>query len=419
MSSANPTPRRVRVPGDRNSNIYKRYDGQLEVGYRDSGGKQRWIGPYATITLARVARDEVLAKKGRGEIVQPNPRLRFGDAADAWWEAQAMKLRKSTQNAYGASLTHLRAEWGTTRLDAITASGVADFIGRLERAGYKGWTLRGHLTVLGRVFAYAIRYLDWHGANPVPTLDKSERPKSDARDKRILSGEELQRLLAAIDPEYALLFAFTAATGCRLGEALGLRWHGVDLDAGHVHFSHQLDRQGEYAELKTKRSRRTIEVPPSLVSALIGHKLASPFSGDHDYVFANRVGGGHDHRNIGGRVLARAVRNAGLEAERKDGHLVRPAPTFHSLRHTHGSALIAAGWDLEEVSSRLGHRDTNVTAALYIHAYESSRRSQARAERLEAMYGSGLEAVNGSAQDQMAVTATAEVLLLSAQSATR
>jgi integrase len=87
--------------------------------------------------------------------------------------------------------------------------------------------------------------------------------------------------------------------------------------------------------------------------------------------------------------MGRAVKVAGLQVVTKDGLVVRPAPTFHSLRHSHGSALIAAGWDIEEVSRRLGHRDTGVTHRTYIHAYESAQRSAARAERLEAMYGRG------------------------------
>ena len=47
--------------------------------------------------------------------------------------------------------------------------------------------------------------------------------------------------------------------------------------------------------------------------------------------------------------------------------------------------------------------DTLTTARAYIHAYESSRRSGARSERLEAMYGSAMEAATRSeAQPAMA-----------------
>jgi integrase len=90
----------------------------------------------------------------------------------------------------------------------------------------------------------------------------------------------------------------------------------------------------------------------------------------------------HDHRNIAGRVLRRAVRNAGVGAVVRDGTVIQPAPTFHSLRHSHASALIAAGWDIEEVSARLGHANVSTTQLIYVHAFDAARRS----DRLGALY---------------------------------
>ena len=127
--------------------------------------------------------------------------------------------------------------------------------------------------------------------------------------------------------------------------------------------------------LKTKRLRRCIEITPTLVTKLRAHKLATARSGPHDFVFTSRAGTPHDHRNIGGRVLAGAVKTAGLEAIKRDGQVIEPAPTFHNLRHSHGSALIAAGWDLEEVSARLGHADVGTTQRAYIHAYDAARQA--------------------------------------------
>lgn len=389
MSKATP---RVRVE----RGIYSRTTSTgrtvFEIVYRDSEGRQRWETVDGGVRAARARRADIAGRKGRGEKVLPQPRLTLGEAADAYWEAKAIKLRPATQSAYGASLKHLRQRWERTRLDDVTVSTVARFVTEMEARGYAGWTIKGALTVLGRVFDHSIRHLGWHGANPVRGLDRDERPKSDEREKRILSSDELARLLSAIEAEHRLLFTFAAATGARLAEVLGIRWHGIDFESGTAHFSHQLDRTGGYVALKTKRSRRTIELPSSLLSQLRTHKLASPYSSDHDYVFASRKGTGHDHRNIGGRVLARAVTRADVGDEIREGVVVRHAPTFHSLRHSHGSALIAAGWDLEEVSSRLGHRDVTVTARVYVHAYESSKRSAARSSRLEAMYGTGQSA---------------------------
>ena len=51
--------RRVRLPGDQNSNIYRRPDGKLEIGYRDSLGKQRWKVVRGGITAARAEHKRV------------------------------------------------------------------------------------------------------------------------------------------------------------------------------------------------------------------------------------------------------------------------------------------------------------------------------------------------------------------------
>ena len=41
--------------------------------------------------------------------------------------------------------------------------------------------------------------------------------------------------------------------------------------------------------------------------------------------------------------------------------------SLHTLRHSHGSHLIASGMDLATVSARLGHSNVRVTAEIYAH----------------------------------------------------
>jgi hypothetical protein len=90
------------VPGDQNTSIYRRPDGKLEIGYRDSLGKQRWKVVNGGITAARAERDAILGSKARGDRVRPNPRLRFGEAAARWLAEQVCDLRPSTQACHRA-----------------------------------------------------------------------------------------------------------------------------------------------------------------------------------------------------------------------------------------------------------------------------------------------------------------------------
>lgn len=391
-------------------NIYRRHgaDGRwrYELSFRDSDGRQRRQTVEGGIKAARAALADVKARQGRGERVAPMRNLTFNAAADRWWAAQALALRPATQNAYGHGLAHLRRAFGGRRLDALSVDDVARYVADQHAAGLRAWTVRGHLTVAGRVFEYAQRRLGWAGTNPVRALDRHERPRSDQRERRVLDHAELARLLAAADEPYATTFAFAASTGARLGETLGLRWRRLDLDAGIASITHQLDRRGEYVPLKTERSRRTVELPAALVVALREHRLRSPATGADDYVFCSRTGGLPDHRNVAGRALRRAVVAAGLDA---------PAPNFHSLRHSHASAWIASGGDLVELSARLGHRDPAITASVYSHEFEAAARSDARRDRLDALYGSAVAAHGRNATRHEAPAGAAEVADLQAR----
>ena len=56
-----------------------------------------------------------------------------------------------------------------------------------------------------------------------------------------------------------------------------------------------------------------------------------------------------------------------------------PQVTFHTLRHTHASQLIAQGVDIVTISKRLGHAKPSVTLAIYAHMFTSDDRKAAAA----------------------------------------
>jgi integrase len=49
-----------------------------------------------------------------------------------------------------------------------------------------------------------------------------------------------------------------------------------------------------------------------------------------------------------------------------------PKVTFHSLRHSHASALIRAGLDVVRVSRQLGHSQPTITLSTYAHEFEEA-----------------------------------------------
>ena len=50
-----------------------------------------------------------------------------------------------------------------------------------------------------------------------------------------------------------------------------------------------------------------------------------------------------------------------------------PMRTFHTLRHTHASAMIAMGIDIKNLQERLGHTSPTVTLNTYGHLYQEQK----------------------------------------------
>ena len=422
MSSPDATPRRRREPGQRNANLYRRYDGRFEVGYRDSGGKQRWTRAFDTITAARAERDTILAAKGRGERVQPNPRLRFGEVAERWLAEQVSELRPATRAVYaGAVRVHLEPRWGARRLDTITVDDAARLVRELRAEGKAEWTISGVTKAASRIFTFALRRANWHGQNPIPLLENGERPKVGSTPRRrIFEGEELAQTLSVAREPWRTLFAVAAVTGGRMSELLALRWDDLDLadpNAAGLTIEAQVDIKGERAALKTAESRRTIELPRQLATMLLRHRAASPYSTGPALVFCARSG-----RALGQRNVTRALRLAMRAAVDTDGRPTFPVlhdgsivahgdlPTFHSFRHSAASQAIRDGEGAEEVSWMLGHRNSNVTRAVYLHEIRDVERVAERRARMEARYGSALEALDRSSGQQTPAATDAEVV---------
>lgn len=407
MSQANGGTSRKNV--ERNIYVRQKADGSryFEIGYRDSTGRQRWQRVDGGIMAARAARDDVLGRKGRGERVQPNPKLRFNDAADAWLEGQVASLRPRTREAYAYALQHIRDRFGHRRLDRISTDDAARLVRELRAEGKSEATNDAARKAGSRVYRFATRRLGWHGPNPFDALERGERPKAgSAASRRMFEGDELAQTLEAATHPWKALFAVAAVTGARLSEVLGLQWSDIDLrdiNEASIGFTHQVDRAGMKAPLKTDTSRRTIEIPRDLAVMLVEHKLASAFADEACFVFVSRSG-----RALGQRNVARALREAQKRATRDDGRPAFPRlhettntgearplargeiPSFHAFRHTFASLAIAHGDSAEEVSWQLGHKSSAVTRAVYIHEIKNGERSAERRERIARRFRSVL-----------------------------
>src|SRR6266567_73468 len=226
--------------------LYRQANGHYGV-YVVSAGKHHWrtVGPK--LSEARRQRDLLQVKAHRGELA-PRATITFAELAETWisgFEAMVVsgeRSERTLEHYQGFLACHLLPVFGHRRMDEISTDECARFIVALRAKGLAPKTIASALTPLGRVFSLAIRrgYMD---GNPLERLERSERPRIQKREQRVLDHNEIQRLLAACLPSHRPLIATAIFTGMRLGELLGLVWEDIDFEQGLVSVRYQLARR--------------------------------------------------------------------------------------------------------------------------------------------------------------------------------
>ncbi|MGA2926122.1 MAG: tyrosine-type recombinase/integrase [Solirubrobacteraceae bacterium] len=274
-------------------------------------------------------------------------------------EAVMPTLRTNTRSLYRTAHRRISRSLGRRRITAIDRADVRRFVADMSRDGLKANTIAAYIAALHILFTFAADDLGVHVAFPRVKLP---RPADDQREHRVLTDDELARILDACAERSRLYFRTLAETGSRQSEALGLRMR--DVGDGSLTFERQRARDGSLQPLKTRRSKRTIEITRGLSAQL-------RLGGDGDRVFPLL-----DQRMLN-RDWHRAVEAAEID---------EPTPVGHDLRHTHASRLIALGWDPVEVAKRLGDRVETVLKT-YAHEFDARRRGAERRAVLEQLYG--------------------------------
>lgn len=350
----------------RHRGIYTRGEGRQKryiVWYEDSNGK----GHTETLPVGSTEKDALerqaalRGKKSRGQKIVPT-KLTLAEWLDEWLEEQRPRIRESTWTSYESAAKRLKDRIGRRRLRDVDVDVVARLVAEMQ-PDYKRWTIHGTLVVLSGAMQTAVRR-GYVGTNPVRELEKNERPKADQKRMRILSSEEISRLLPMVPERYNALIATLIFTGMRIGEALALEWGDVDFDAGLVTV-----RGG-----KTENAARSIVLMPALGKRLRAHQMLS--GRREGLVFPSATGGPQERRNVLRHGLRRGLERAGIERL-----------TLHELRHTFASILIGQGFDVTFVADQLGHADPGITLRVYAKLFDpASRRDEARA-RLEQAFG--------------------------------
>jgi integrase len=348
------------------SSLYKRGKSwRLKVELSRAGGVRK----RQFITLGAISKREAEAKAAkiltdiaRGDYVDASAQT-VAMFVDRWLQAWADENTSAkTSERYRELLATACRQIGDVPLQRLSAADLQRCYSSLTTLAPR---TRLHVhRALSRMLKHAVQW-GLISRNPASLVDA---PRVTASEIEILSAAEIERVLQYLRGKTLYpIVAVALGTGLRRGELLALRWSDVDLDGAHLRVEQAVEWTQRYGlrfkAPKSRHGRRSISLAPSTVDVLRKHyqaqlqqRLAFRLGKlpDDALVFANWKGEPRIPNGIT-KEWSLAVQALGINK------------TFHSLRHTHASHLIAAGLDILTISRRLGHGTPAITLNVYGH----------------------------------------------------
>lgn len=335
------------------------------VGFSDINGKwhTNTLPLGSTLRDARDLQASLRQRKNQGETLVRS-KLVVSEMLDKWLESRRGFLAPKTIEVYEWAVeSQLKPRIGNCRVQDLSASHLAQLRADMVSDGLKKWSIAKIETPLKNALAVAARDGLIH-SSPFLKLLPHERVKSDQKEMRCLSKNEIERLLnGSSEKKWNALFGTLIFTGLRISEALSLTWEDLDFLSSLVHVR----------KSKTKAGERQIMLFPALGASLRRHKLSQ--APGVQLVFCTRTG-----LPIGSRDVRKALYRAEAKAD-------IPRYTPHELRHTFASILISQGRSLPFIAEQMGHSDPGITLKTYAHLYDAKEELKEAQERLQQTFG--------------------------------
>ena len=335
----------------------------------------RYVTLHGTKKEAQEEATRILASVTNGQHVDPS-RETLGQFAERWlrdWAAQNVSNKTFTR--YEQLLRkHICARVGSVPIQRLRAVDLQGIYAAMAADGMADRTRLHTHRVLHRMLRHATQW----GVVQRNVVRMVDAPTVQTKEIEILTAAQVQTVLQTLRGRSLYPIASIAlATGMRRGELLALRWQDCDLDGATLKVERALEQTKRgglvFKPPKTRYGRRTISLPPSTVTELRTHRksqaeqrlaLGLGKAPEDSLVFATWDGSTRSPNALT-KEWALAMKAAGIRA------------TFHSLRHTHASTLVASGLDVLTISRRLGHGSPAITLGVYGHLFKPDDRAAA------------------------------------------
>ena len=359
--------------------IRKRKDGKWLVTFPTgrylASGKKEYVYKYCSDQATAVRELQRLQSEKAMGVCHSKAAVKTGDWIETWIEKhKAPKLAPSTLTSYRNNFrVHIRPYVGEIALKDLATYHIQKTLDSMD--GSYSLFVKVYNVIHG-----ALEKAVELGMIPRNPCKGVAFPAEDKEDMRVLTQEEQQRFIGALDGEYYRVMLLTYLyTGMRAGECIPLQWKDVDLSKRtirvnkkailHHDFSKHSAKQEVQDFCKTKSSKRIVAITAGLAAILAEHKeemkkrvaaLGLEWSED-SLVFWNTRNKIVQYGNLK-ESLNKIYRKAGI------GNA-----TMHTLRHTYATRCFEAGVNIKAISEQLGHANVKTTYNIYVHLLEDTK----------------------------------------------
>jgi integrase len=180
-----------------------------------------------------------LGKLQSGSDIKPS-KLTVARYFQDWVDAARTRFAGTSYSRFeNINRNHVVPKLGTIPLQKLTARHLNRTYAEWREAGLSEQTVTHHHRFIHRVLAQAER----EGVVQQNVAARADKPKPPDSERRALSVKELDALFAAAVGSrlYPLIYV-AAATGCRRGELLGVKYADLDLGEGVLHVRRSLQQ---------------------------------------------------------------------------------------------------------------------------------------------------------------------------------
>lgn len=358
----------------------------------DLYGKRKKVSKqgFRTKKEAETYVTQIMDQKDKGFVASTDSSILFKDYITIWYdEYKQYNIGINTKVGYLSRIkTNVIPLLGRYKLEQLNNQIIQNFYNTLiSKKKHKPATAKKNLDIVISCLKYAKKNKLIYELPTDIEKQKLEKPKIKVWEKH-----HVEFFLNEIKDHYLYTPIFIdVLTGLRVSALCGIRWCDVGLESGIILVSNQLIYETNtkvlfLGKLKTQCSNRKMTIPLVLIDYLKKLKEYRNAEGS-DYVVLDRMGKAYNPKALStnfSKKIKEFLKPAD-EVEMKENYMQLPKITFHGLRHTHATMLIANGENIKVVSQRLGHSDIRMTLNTYTHIVDDMNKNTA--QLLDKMFG--------------------------------